>query len=419
MELLTRISSGRFFTVQSLTCSQVVRLVAWPLAVITALDVVFVRAVHGDITDDFKPVHAAADAFLHHRPVYTEQLDWVDPHYLYSPGATLLLSPLGLLQEHTARYVFIFINALALVGATALLLRLFGYSLRSVAAPICYFVVFASESTVNTLTFGNINGLTFLAEVASLHLLLKRRDVAAGIVLGLTITVKPTLAPLLLIAAARRQWATIAAAAVVPLAVTAVAWPLSADPVAYFRRTLPYSAQARDYFNSSIAGNALYYGIPSWMSLLIRALFAAVVAVSLWLLYRYYRRDELFFVATTTGVLMTAEFLLSTLGQQYYSMFIFPLLLTIVLSNSVVRNWPAWLAIFGFITYDKWLLDHWPALGRDLEYLRITFGWSLLLIVVCYVLTDRYLTTRRNDRLPDLDPPELAPGYPPADAILQ
>ncbi|NEW48384.1 hypothetical protein GV789_28885, partial [Nocardia cyriacigeorgica] len=39
------------------------------------------------------------------------------------------------------------------------------------------------------------------------------------------------------------------------------------------------------------------------------------VAITLWLLYRYYRHDELFFVCTSSGVLLTALFALSSLGQ--------------------------------------------------------------------------------------------------------
>ncbi|MFF0452816.1 glycosyltransferase family 87 protein [Nocardia africana] len=377
--------------------ARLARVMGWPLAVVTFLDVVFVRAFHGDITNDFKPVHAAAAAFLHHRPVYSEDLSMVDPHYLYGPGATLLLSPLGLLPQSSAREVFVLANALAIIAATHLLLNLFGYTIRSVITPLCYAAVFASETVVNTLTFGNINGFTFLAEMAFLWLLLRRRDLTAGIVLGLTITVKPILAPLLLIAAARRQWHTIAAAIAVPVAITALAWPISVDPLTYLRHTLPYSLQARDYFNSSIAGTGLYYGIPPLMTLAVRVLLAVIVAISLWLLYRYYSHEEVLFVCTAAGVLMTAEFTLSTLGQQYYSMFIFPLLMTIVVPGSVVRNWPAWVAVFGFTTYDKWLLDHWPDKGRDLEYLRITLGWTLLLIVVFCVLTDRYLSTRRRE----------------------
>src|SRR5690606_26265382 len=125
---------------------------------------------------------------------------------------------------------------------------------------------------------------------------------------------------------------------------------------------------------------------------------------TLWLLWRYYRDDELFFVTTFSGVLLTASFLLLSLGQMYYSMMLFPFLMSVVLRNSVLRNWPAWLAIFGFMTYDKWLSDRWQGVGRNLEYLRVTFGWGLLLIVVFCVLGDRYLAARRAGRLPHLDP---------------
>ncbi|MEU1526464.1 glycosyltransferase family 87 protein [Nocardia rhamnosiphila] len=396
---------------RDVSVSRLVRRIAWPLAVVMVASGV-ARGLRGDITDDFKPVHAAVVAFLHHRPVYDGNLTWVDPHYLYSPGATLLLSPLGLLPQSGARVLFILVNVAAVIAATYLLLRVFGFTLRSPLTPVCLIAVFASESTINTLSFGNINGVTFLAQAAFLRLLLLRRDLAAGIVLGVTITVKPTLAPLLLIAAARRQWTTLAATLVVPVAAIAIAWPLTVDPTDYLARTLPYSLQARDYFNSSIAGSALYYGIPSPLVLTLRILLAVLVAISLWLLYRYYRHDEVFFVCTATGVLMTAEFALSTLGQQYYSLFIIPLLMTVVLRNSVVRNWPAWLAAFGFMTHDKWLLHRWPDWGRNLEYLRVTFGWTLLLIIVFCVLADRYLTARREHRLPDIDPTHLAPDYP-------
>ncbi len=64
-------------------------------------------------------------------------------------------------------------------------------------------------------------------------------------------------------------------------------------------------------------------------------------------------------------------------------------------------NWPAWLAVFGFMSYAKWLSERpgWQPIGRDLEYLRITFGWGLLLVVVFCVLGDRYLAAKRDGRL--------------------
>ncbi len=104
-------------------------------------------------------------------------------------------------------------------------------------------------------------------------------------------------------------------------------------------------------------------------------------------------------------MLLLTSWLVLSLGQGYYSMMLFPFLMTVVLPNSVIRSWVAWLAIYGFTTMDRWLLVHWPTTGRALEYLKITYGWSLLLIVVFAVLYFRYLDAKQDDRLADgIDP---------------
>ncbi|MGW5382878.1 glycosyltransferase family 87 protein [Nocardia sp. NPDC003963] len=390
------------------TTADVIRFALWPLAVMTVLNRVFIKAVNGFITDDYKPVYQASLDFLNGREVYTANFDWVDPHYLYPPSGTLLIAPIAVIDYEKSRWLFILLNAVAILIAWYLLLRLFNYTLRSIAAPVLLLAMFLSETVINTLVFTNVNGCLLLAEILFLILLLRRRDVWAGVVLGLSMAVKPTLAPLLLIALVRKQWTLVATAVTVPIALTAVAWPLSRDPERFFTRTAPYLFETRDYFNSAIPGNAEYYGLPPWLTWTIRLTMAVLVLVSLWILYRYYRSDELFFVTTASGVLLTASWLLASLGQMYYSMMLFPFLMSVVLRNSVLRNWPAWLAVFGFMSYDKWLSDRWPDIGRNLEYLRITFGWGLLLVVVFCVLGERYLAARREGRLPNLDPVWIA-----------
>lgn len=385
-----------------------IRFALWPLAVMTVLNRVFIKAVNGFVTDDYKPVYQASLDFLNGREVYTANFDSVDPHYLYPPSGTLLIAPIAVIDYEKSRWLFILLNAVAILIAWYLLLRLFNYTLRSIAAPVLLLAMFLSETVINTLVFTNVNGCLLLAEMLFLILLLRRRDVWAGVVLGLSMAVKPTLAPLLLIALVRKQWTLVATAVTVPIALTAVAWPLSRDPERFFTSTAPYLFETRDYFNSAIPGNAEYYGLPPWLTWTIRITMAVLVLISLWILYRYYREDELFFVTTASGVLLTASWLLASLGQMYYSMMLFPFLMSVVLRNSVLRNWPAWLAVFGFLSYDKWLSDRWPDIGRNLEYLRITFGWGLLLVVVFCVLGDRYLAARRAGRLPHLDPVWMA-----------
>ncbi|MFC9896395.1 glycosyltransferase family 87 protein [Nocardia sp. NPDC127579] len=406
------------------TTAEVIKFALWPIAVMTVLNRVFIKAVNGFITDDFRPVYDASFAFLNGRPVYTANFDSVDPHYLYPPSGTLLFAPVAVIDYEKARWLFILLNAVAILIAWYLLLRLFKYSIRSVAAPVVLLAMFMSETVINTLVFTNVNGCLLLAELLFIRWLIQRRDLWAGAVMGLSIAVKPTLAPLLLIALVRGQWKVFFTAIGVPLVLNAIAWPLVKDPMDFIRRTFPYIGLTRDYFNSAIGGNAEYYGLPVWLTWTLRLSMGAVVALTLWILYRYYREDELFFITTSSGVLLIASWLLSSLGQMYYSMLVFPFLMSVVLRNSVLRNWPAWLAAFGFLSYDKWLSDRWPSIGRDLEYLRITFGWGLMLLVAFCVLGDRYLNARREGRLvagQSLDPawmldapdPRARAGEPP------
>ena len=48
--------------------------------------------------------------------------------------------------------------------------------------------------------------------------------------------------------------------------------------------------------------------------------------------------------ADVVRVLLVTSWLVLSLAQGYYSMMLFPFLMTVVLPNSVLRNWPAWLA---------------------------------------------------------------------------
>ncbi|MGB3771677.1 MAG: glycosyltransferase family 87 protein [Rhodococcus sp. (in: high G+C Gram-positive bacteria)] len=381
------------------TTAQVIRFALWPIALLTVLNRVVVKAVNGNITDDFRPVYNAALAFLNRREVYTANFDSVDPHYLYPPSGTLLIAPIAVIDPERSRWIFIGVNAIAVMIALYLLLRMFDLTLSSVAAPVVLLGAFMTETVTNTLIFTNVNGLILLGEVLFMMLLLAHRPYLSGAAIGLTIAVKPTLAPLLLLPLVRKEWRVFVTAIGVPAVLTLLALPLSVDAGSFITRTLPYLLETRDYFNSAIVGNGLYYGLPTALVLLLRVVFTVMVLVSLWLLWKYYRDDELFFMVTASGVLLVASFLLTSLGQMYYSMMLFPLIMSVVLRNSVMRNWPAWLAVYGFLSYDSWLVGRFPQFGRAIEYLRSTWGWSLLIIVVFAVLVGRYLTARREGRL--------------------
>ena len=380
----------------------------------------YVLTSNGYITDDWAPVYRAARNFRAGVDIYNEHFDQVDPHYLYPPGGTLLMAPFGYIDsEFAARNWFILLNTLAVIIAGVLLVRLLRFPLSSVALPALLAAMFVTESVTNTLVFTNINGVILLLEVLFFRWLLDGRtdrEWLAGAAIGLSLVVKPVLGVLLLLPLLNRQWRALGAAVAVPLAFNAVAWPLVADRMNFVNRTLPYIFSTRDYFNSSVLGNGVYYGLPMWLIIALRVLFLALAAASLWLLTRYYRtRDPLMWMLTSSGVLLIASWLVLSLAQGYYSMMLFPFLMTVVLPNSVLRNWPAWLAVYGFLTLDRWLMWRWPTTGRFLEYMKITYGWSLVLVVVFCVLYFRYLDAKESGRLdthPEdgIDPPWMQPA---------
>ncbi|OAN39946.1 hypothetical protein A4X20_15845 [Mycolicibacterium iranicum] len=370
------------------------------------------------ITDDFAPVYRAVINFKFGWDIYNEHFNHVDPHYLYPPGGTLIIAPFAYIPEVASRNWFIFFNTVAIILAGYFLLRLFNFTLSSVAAPALLLAMFCTESVTSTLVFGNINGVILLLEVLFFRWLLdgnRSHEWWAGVSIGLTLVVKPLLAPLLLLPLLNRQWRSLVTAVLVPVAFNAAAWPLISDPMNFVTRTVPYIFSTRDYFNSSVLGNGLYYGLPMWLIMTLRILFVVLGTIALWLLYRYYRtRDPFFWMLTSSGVVLTTSWLALSLGQGYYSIVLFPFLMTVVLPNSVIRSWVAWLAAYGFLTMDKWLLWQLPSTGRALEYLKITYGWSLMVVVVVCVLVFRYLDAREDGRLDEgIDPPwmkQLAPA---------
>ena len=115
--------------------SRIGNLILWPISLLMVIHRSLILGVNGHRTDDFTPVYNAALAFLNQRPVYNENYATVDPHYLYPPSGTLLMSPLAILDPDTARWTFIGVSAVVLIGCAYLLCRLFGLDHRSWVFP--------------------------------------------------------------------------------------------------------------------------------------------------------------------------------------------------------------------------------------------------------------------------------------------
>lgn len=366
----------------------IIRAAAWPIAALLVIHTVFITALNGTRTDDFTTVYSAVRRFLDGQPVYEQAYQHVDPLYLYNPGATLLLTPLGLSANlELSRAAFIVANALAIVLALGILTRLCGHRLDSWVWPVSIALAFATESVTNTLTFSNINGLLLLGLTVFLAAFVYgHRSGRAwplwlgGVVLGLTIVIKPQFAPLAFLAVVRLDWRTTLSAIAVPAGLNLVAWPITPGASGYLSNLVPYLGQTRDYANSSLAGVQAYFGLADAVYYPLWLICAGLVGITVIVLLRWRYTDITLWALTTSGVLLVGVFFLSSLGQQYYSMWLFPMMFTALLPRSVFHSWPAWLAAALFLAPVTWYSQNWPDAGRWLSFFLGSVGWWLLIV---------------------------------------
>ncbi len=349
--------------------------ILWPLAIVLILHRVFFLALQGNTTDDYSTVYHALRRFLDGLPVYDEVYYFVDPHYLYNPGATVVLSPLAIINNiELARTGFIMINALAIIAALALLCRLFGFGLQGAVFPLSLALAFVTEAVTNTLVFANINGLLLLALVGFIQMLYYQRTWTAGIILGFAILIKPVFAPLLLLPLVKLQWRTLIGGVGVSVVANAIAWPLVPGASDYLTRTMPYLGQVRDYANSSFPGFVVYYGLPQWLEWVAFIGFGALVLVAVIMLLRLRHSEPLLWLSTTAGILLVGAFLLSSLGQMYYSMMLFPLIFATTLPRSPIQSVTGWLGIILSLIYLEWEPYH------QIATFQATIGWAFIII---------------------------------------
>ena len=370
-------------------------MMLWPLAILLIIHRAWSLPHQVGATDDFTTVWRALVRFGDGNPVYTANYAHVDPHYLYSPGGSLALQPVTWLGDYeTARMWFIFAQAAGIIAAVVLLLKFVGVSPRSWIVPLVLSLGFLTESVTSTMRFANVNGTLLLAQVLFIIFLLRDRRILAGLILGLAITVKPIVAPLLFLAFVRKDWSTILTAVAVPVAFNIVAWPMAADPMAYIERTMPYLGEVRLHANASISGELIYFGAPDLLVKLWLIVFAVPVILSLVLLLRWQWRDETFWALTTSGVLMTGVLLLGSLGQQYYSLLLFPTIIGAFHAfggrrdaqgdptRSVVANWPAGLAIALFYFSLNWFMDDYAVGSQLWIQVMAWIGWMLFCLTM-------------------------------------
>ncbi|MDO4928551.1 MAG: glycosyltransferase family 87 protein [Corynebacterium sp.] len=380
---------------------QVGNIIAWPIAIGFIIHRLFILGVQATTTDDFRLVYEALNRFWHGEPIYAADYATYQPHYLYMPGATVLLSPIGWSDSFSiARFIFVAINALAIVSALAIFTRMFGYSLRSLVFPTSIVMAFWSESVTNTLSFGNINGLMLLIFAWTLYGFLHNQRWLTGVLLGILILIKPVFVVLLFIPAALLWWQTFIGAIAIPLLFNIVGWKITVGASDYLNVVVPFLRNTRDHANVSWQGITVAFGIEGAAAQAIWLIFALVLFFALLASLPLRRHQPVLWLTVASAMLLLGGYFLPSLGQGYYSMFFFPLFFSVLLPNSPARSAWIWISFFLIYSPDSWITAKWPIGTYYVNMYMVSFGWAMMIIFLgTYSLTLFFNAQRRTKAL--------------------
>ena len=349
--------------------------VLWVLALGSCAQLVARSYLQERYLIDFRALHDGATRFWDGVSVYD------DPWFLLTPSGLLAMLPFGLVGQGTAFVLWNTLSIVAIVTGVVCALRLVGVPLTGPVAAVTVLLLCVSESVTETLRLGNLNNSLLLA-LGTGFLLAERRGrvVLAGVLLGVSLALKPVLVLLLLLPLLRRGWRTVGWAISLPVALNVLGLALVPVPSDFLDVTVPNLLHARESYNHSLWALGAYLGAPGWSVLVARVLVLVLAGMAVWRLRLL--EDAVLRLTTSYGVLVLATFLASSLSQAYYSLVLVPLLLTVVRAGSALRSPVAWVAVYLFAIQDSGRIPVPPGWAMHYGFGRFPVGWLVLFAVL-------------------------------------
>lgn len=347
----------------------------WVLALAACGQLIVRSYVEDRFLVDFRALQDGAFRFWDGVSVYQ------DPYFLLTPSGLLAVVPFGLVGAEAGFVVWNTVSIVAAAFGIACSLRLFDIRLSGPVAATTVLLVSLSESLTSTLLLGNVNNSLLLALGAGFLLAESRGwTIVGGILLGLSLALKPVLVLLLLLPLLRRGWSTLCWAISIPLVLNVIGLALVPVRSDFFDVTVPNLLHAREGYNNSLWAVGTYLDVPDWAILAARVSVLVLAGLAVWRLRLV--QDTAVRLATSYGVLVLATFLATSLSQAYYSLFLVPLFLTVVRAGSATRTPVAWVALYLFGAQDSWSIPRSPGWTEHFGVVRWPLGWTILFGVV-------------------------------------
>lgn len=345
----------------------------------------------------------AAEAWLEGRSPYA------DRHFLYLPGAVLAAVPQAMLPQSVVRFLVPAGVTASLVFGWACALRIHGVPWRSRFAVLGLLgLAMGFAPFGHLIKLGNWTVASAAALPLALLLACRGRWVAAGLVIGAVVAVKPLLVPVVLLFVFAGRWRALGGAVLLPAAVSAGTAFVMPDPAGFFTRTLPFLLRGDDSFvrlyEASPGAILPRLGVGQGVATVL-ALGAAGVGV--WCAWRRWRGGgaQEPRVVETAVMLMLAAFLVSRPSYDHYLLVVVPLLLAgALVPGAVAREKWFWLALVPQVPGFTW---PWLQPGT-----RRAFRDCVTLCVLSFTVARSCLRPRAVT-LDDAEPPEAVESAVP------
>jgi arabinofuranan 3-O-arabinosyltransferase len=361
------------------------RAVAGLLVLASVVTAVVLHVRHPDAlvtllpSTDMRELHVDFDTFWHSAVALTQGADIYDTPAkltnLNPPLLSVLLIPFAWLDALTAYRIFAVLMLLLVVGSVLAVARELRLS-RSVTV-LATLAVLASSPLHGTLVLGQIYPLLLAGLVAGWIAERRGRPVLAAVLYGVTVALKPSLAPLLLLPAVQRRWVPLRAGLLSAAGATLLG-VLAAGPSSAFEwlRIAVTEPVPDTVDNASLPGLAVRFGVPSVIGALLGT--AVLVGTLVWI---GRHRDRIDPAGTAPWAVLAAGLLFSPIAWHNYLMLLWPgVLALVVLGRGTVTA----VALAVAVVPVSWNAE-WPpeSLGADVArslYCVILLGYWLVLL---------------------------------------
>jgi arabinofuranan 3-O-arabinosyltransferase len=364
--------------------------VMWPLAALTFCHNVFQAAGrHNGVQQgiDTLQLWKAAHAFVHGAAIYKN----AGPiKFVYPPSTLAFIAPLGLVGTGPARAAIFVLQVAAILLAGVLLLRLFGHDWRGPAGAFLLFGISISLPFVYSLSLGNLSGIVLLGEAVMLLAASRSRWVLAGVALGVTLALKPVIAPVVLIFALYRKWRALAISLLIPCILSGIVLLASTSAHGFFHVGLPELLKGESDlvqgFSLSLTSEASRLGSPHVLTVVLQILVVLAACAIVW---RRMRRpvDPVHQLVELTSAIILATLLLSTVTFAHYVVFLLPLAIWATEAGSPAQRVIAWTGVYCVASTDVWQSTRLPDFANKIVGLKVTAGFVVLLGALWWATT--------------------------------